>query len=249
MIITWCGGTLLACALAGGILSEARAQPARRELVGRVRDSTGAPIEGATVETSGAATRTDVLGAFQLWTRGIDTATLTVRRFGYAPVRTLLAARGGAWDTVVVELNAIPRVLAPVDVKQSATRRALGLREFESRRAMGLGLFITRDEIAARNSMRPSDALRSVRGVNLVRLRNGSYGVRFSQYMATRPACAPDLWIDGQLARGMEIDDLTANDIEAMELYESWATVPFQFSQGSAVPCGTIVLWTRVPGQ
>ena len=114
---------------------------------------------------------------------------------------------------------------------------------------MGLGLFVTREQIASRNSMRPSDVVRGMRGVNLVRLRGSGYGVRFTLYAAARPTCSPDIWIDGRLARGTEIDDLSSDDIEAIELYQSWSTVPLQFSQGSVVPCGTIVIWTRVPGK
>ena len=230
-------------------LQQVHAQPSGRQLVGKVRDSTGAPIEGALVEIPGRAARTDTRGTFQLWTSDMDTITLSVRRLGYVSLRTLLTARGRAWDTVVVELDASPTMLAPVAVEQTATRRALGLREFDERRALGLGLFVTREQIASRNSMRPSDVLRSMRGVTLVRLRNGTYGVRFTLYAVTRPTCAPDIWIDGQLARGTEIDDLTSNDIESMELYQSWSTVPLQFSQASVVPCGTIVIWTRVPGK
>jgi hypothetical protein len=241
-------------ALALGVLAfarlhEAHAQSGRRELVGKVRDSIGAPIEGALVEIPGAASRTNFHGAFQLWTGDADTITLSVRRIGYVPLKTVLIARGRAWDTVVVELNASMQSLTAVAVTEPATRRGLGLRGFEERRAIGLGMFVTREQIASRNSSRPSDVVRGMRGVNLVRLRSGGYGIRFTPYTAARPTCPPDIYIDGQLARGTEIDDLSSDDIEAMELYQSWSTVPLQFSQGSVVPCGTIVIWTRVPGR
>ena len=249
MTLTSRGLALALGALAIAWLPEAQAQSPRRELLGKVRDSLGAPIEGARVEVPGAATRTDFRGGFQLWTADQDTITLSVRRLGYLPLKTLLVARGRAWDTVVVELDAGPQSLTPVAVTESATRRALGLRDFEERRAMGLGLFVTREQIASRNSMRPSDVLRGMRGVNLVRLRGGGYGVRFTLYAGARPTCSPDIWIDGQLARGTEIDDLLSDDIEAIELYQSWSTVPLQFSQSSGLPCGTIVIWTRVPGR
>jgi hypothetical protein len=220
----------------------------RRELVGVVRDSSGGPVEDATVAISDMTARTDARGAFRLWTSDIDTVTISIRRLGYSAMSALLTARDRQWDTVVVELDRTSQALAAVTVKESPTRRALGLRNFEERRARGLGVFVTRAQIAARNTMRPSDVVRTLRGVRVVRLRNGSYGVRFALY-DRRPSCAPDIWLDGQRARGLEIDELTANDIEAMELYESWSTLPFEFSQGSTVPCGTIVVWTRVPGQ
>jgi hypothetical protein len=245
--IAW-AAALTACVLTSALVRDLRAQTARRELVGIVRDSAGAPIEHALVEIYGAAARTDARGSFRLWTADVDTVTLRVRRLGYTAASAAVAARNRQWDTVVVELDRNPDVLAAVTVKESTTRRAVGLREFDERRNLGLGVYVTRDEIVARHTMLPSDILRTTRGVRLVKLRNGSFGVRFALYAGTRPSCVPDLWLDGQRARDMEIDDLTANDIEAIELYESWSTLPLQFSGASGVPCGTIVVWTRVPG-
>jgi hypothetical protein len=227
----------------------AQVQAARRELVGIIRDSAGAPIEDATIEIRGAAARSDARGAFRLWTGDIDTVTISIRRLGYFPVSAQIAARQRQWDTVVVELDRNPQVLGSVKVKETATRSALGLRDFEQRRAMGIGLFVTREEIVARNTNLPSDIFRTMRGVRLVRLRNGLHGVRFSLYSGNRPSCVPDLWMDGQRARGMEVDEITANDIQAIEVYESFATVPAPFAPASnSVPCGTIVIWTRIPG-
>lgn len=227
----------------------APAQPnvAGRELVGVVRDSSGAAIEGATVEILGAMTRTNDRGAFRLWTADIDTLTISIRRLGFSAVSALITTRGQKWDTVVVELERLPQRLASAEVRAATNRLRLGLRDFDQRRSRGLGEFVTREDIAARNTSRPSDALRELRGVQLVKVPSGGYGVRFAAYSGKHPGCTPSLWIDGQLAAGMEVDELTANDIEAMELYENWSSTPVEFTKGSAPPCGTIVVWTRVP--
>lgn len=232
-------------------LHGAAAQPSRRELVGIVKDSIGTAIEGAVVDIQGATARTNAKGAFQLWTGDIDTLTISVRRLGFIPISAMVSARNRQWDTVVVEMEANPQILAALTVKGAATRRALGLRDFDERRAKGFGIFVTRAEIADRGVFRPSDVLRNKRGVHLVRLANGYYGVRFAAYSGgRRGSCAPDIWIDGQMVRGMEIDDVSATDIEGMELYESFSSVPFEFTPRSVSGgrCGTIVIWTRVPG-
>lgn len=236
------------CALAP---RPAAAQPnvAGRELVGFVRDSSGLGIEGAAVELGGVVGRTDARGAFRLYTGPIDTVTLSVRRLGFAPVSALLSARNRQWDTVVVELERVAQQLAPSTTSASAATRRLGLRDFEERRDKGLGEFVTRADIVARNTMRPSDVVRTTRGVRLVKLASGGFGVRFAAFAGKRPNCVPNMWIDGQLARGAELDDLTANDIEAMELYENWTSTPVEFSKGPSLPCGTIVVWTRIPGR
>lgn len=237
-------------ALAGGATDVGgQVQASRRELVGIVRDSTGQPIEHATIEVRGAAARSDARGAFRLWTGDVDTLTISIRRLGYFPVSAQIAARQRQWDTVVVQLDRNPQVLASVKVKDQATRAALGLRDFDQRRVQGRGIFVTREEIVARNTMLPSDIFRTMRGVRLVKLRNGIYGARFALYASTRPNCIPDIWLDGQRVRGMEIDELNATEFQAIEVYESWSTVPHEFApSANAIPCGTIVIWSRVPG-
>jgi hypothetical protein len=240
---TRCAAVAIAIWIAAG--TPAGGQALRRELVGKVRDSTGAPIPGAVVELGTLAARTDASGRFRLSTPDIDTVSLLVRRLGYAPEIAHVTARNHQWDTVVVELSLNPQTLDAVRVKDAPVR----MRAFEERRARGIGVFVTREEIAERNTTLPSDVLRTKRGIHLVRLRNGSYGVRFAMFSSSRPNCVPALWIDGQRARNMEIDDLSAGDIEGIELYDSFSITPFEFSRDSELPCGTIVVWTRVPGK
>lgn len=232
---------------ATGLLAQPNANIAGRELVGLVRDSAGTAIEGAMVQISGATARTNDRGAFRLWTADIDTLTISIRRLGFSAVSALIATRGQKWDTVLVEMERLPQRLATADIKAAATRQRLGLRDLEERRAKGLGQFVTRAEITARNTIRTSDVLREKRGVYFAKVRTG-WGLRFAQYASRDPNCIPSLWIDGQLAPGMEIDELTANDIEAIELYENWNSTPAQFIKGTTLPCGTIAVWTRVPG-
>ena len=226
-----------------------RAQAGRRELVGFVRDATGAAVEGATVEVRGATARTDVRGTFRLWTGDVDTLTISIRRIGYAALEAQLRARNRQWDTVAVEMERNPQTLESLQITEAKTR--LGLRDFEERRSKGHGVFITRADILERNTSRLSDVLQIRRGINLVRLGFGRFGVRFVSYTGSRgPACIPDMWVDGARARGMEIDDLLASTVEAMELYDSFASVPFEFShQANTIPCGTIIIWTRVPNK
>ena len=230
-------------------MASGQAPPHRRELVGIVKDPAGVGIEGATIEIRGAAVGTNAKGAFQLWTADIDTVTISVRRLGYLPISAQIAARGGQWDTVVVEMERTSQRLSAVTVTGGPTRRALGLRDFEARRATRSGIFVTRDEIAARNTTRLTEVLQNKRGIRVVRLRSGVSGIRFASYSA-RPTCSPNVWVDGQWARDLEVDDLPATDVEAVEVYETFASVPFEFTpQDPAIPCGTIVIWTRIPGQ
>jgi len=232
-------------AVAGG-----QVQSGRREMVGFIRDSAGTGIEGATVQIAGNVLRTDPRGSFRLWAPDLDTLTIVVHRVGFEALEALLTANSKQWDTVVVELNRIAQNLPGMTVTSSAAaRRALALGDFDERKARGLGVFVTRSDILARNPSRLSDLLRDKRGVRVVKLVNNYYGVRFAAYSSSFRTCIPSMWVDGQLAPGMEIDDLLPNDIYAIELYESFSSVPVEFApRTSTVPCGTIVIWTRVPG-
>ena len=62
-----------------------------------------------------------------------------------------------------------PQQLATVNVNEAAKRRATGYRDFEERRKLGLGQFVSRDEIEAHNTSRSSDLVVTKRGVHLVR--------------------------------------------------------------------------------
>jgi hypothetical protein len=232
--------------LAQGLVAHAQsaAKDKGRELIGVVRDTQGLPIEGVRVEIPGTTVETNARGAFQLFTSDHDTVTITVRALGYPAVSATLTAHDNVWDPVLVELDRA-QILKGVTIRESSTRNSLGLRSFEERRSKGNGVFVSRAEIAARGASHVSDVLRNMRGVNVVRGR-----VRFVSQTGQRgTVCQPDIWLDGTRARGMEVDDILASDVEAMELYSNFSLVPFEFSSRGAnsVPCGSIVIWTRIP--
>ncbi len=241
-----------ALALVATVPTVTTAQAVAWELIGIVRNLDGSGLPGATVELGSASARTDAAGYFRITATRRDTLTLAIRRIGFKPLSTLLRATDLTGDTLLVVMNAVAQTLEAVAVTARDRRSALGFGSFEERRSRGLGVFVTRDEIARRNSLRLSDVLRNKRGVQLVRLGNGSFGLRFQSYPARpgRARCIPTLWLDGTRARDMEIDEIPANGVEAMELYRSLSTTPFQFSSGSSTSewCGAIVIWTRVPG-
>ena len=217
----------------------------KRQLVGIVRDAAGAALPDVTVVIAGSTAHTDARGAFELFTVNIDTVTISLRKIGFEQVEALLSARNRLWDTVMVQMEPTSQRLSKVKVTETNTRSALGLRDFEERRARGLGSFITRADITERGANRLSDLLRTKRGVVIVGRR-----VRFAAYSGSRTQlCQPVIWMDGSLSTGMEVDDLLPSTVEAMELYPYLSTIPMEFQRVGAntAPCGTIVIWTRIP--
>ncbi|MEP6832395.1 MAG: carboxypeptidase regulatory-like domain-containing protein [Gemmatimonas sp.] len=242
----WLSLALAGATLGSGAMLDAQTMVPfnQRQLVGVVRDAAGAAVADVNVAIPGSSTRTDARGAFQLFTTPIDTVTISLRRLGFEPVDALLSTRNRQWDTVVVQLESTAQRLNSVNVSESRTRNALGLRGFEERQKRGIGTFITREEIVERGAFKLSDLLRTKRGVVVSRGK-----VRFAAHTGSRASCQPDIWLDGIRSQAMEVDELVSATVEAMELYPYFSTVPMEFQRVGAntTPCGTIVIWTRVP--
>jgi len=237
-----------ALAVAAPTVDTAGAQD-RGSVAGVVRDSAGQPIAGADVAIVALKllTRTEQNGSFRFGRVSAGDHEISVRRMGFQPARVNVALGSVASDSLSIVLQAQAVVLAGVDVNGQDARHLLWIEEFYRRRVRGMGKYVTRDEIEARHASRLSDAVRNVPGLIFVRTRGGN-GVRFASAAGRRRDCVPQVWVDAVRANGLELDDISARDVEGVELYHGPSTTPMQFSQGAISTCGTIVIWTRVPG-
>lgn len=216
---------------------------------GIVSDSTGSPLRGADVFINALSllARTDDSGRFLLRRVQQGRFQFKVRMLGYTPGTYQIDVPVEGLDSLRFILEAQPAVLELMEVSATERQRRVWIEEFHRRRARGIGTFVTREEIIAQNSSRPSDLFRTTPGVRVQRGR----GVRFNYTtsMDARRDCPPLVWLDGQRAPGLELDDLPLTDIEGIELYSGPSTTPMQFSQSlsGGIYCGTIVVWTRPP--
>ena len=218
-------------------------------LFGIIRDSLGNPVSNATVSAREARvqTRTDDRGRFRLNYLPIGQLELTIRRLGFEPTVLWVLVKGETLDTTHIVLVDNLSELQPLTVTADPARQRLNVEAFYRRAANGIGTYITRDEILARRPSRTVDVFRGVPGIRVVSGRGGT-GVRFNASSQMRRDCIPMIWLDGQRAPGMEVDDINVHDIEGIELYNGPSTTPMQFSQGpSGGSCGVVVVWTRPP--
>lgn len=236
------------------VLASNRAAGQTGVLRGVVVDSAdGSPIENADVLLIALhqVARSNAKGQFTLIKLPKGEVELTIRRIGYEPQTETVVLSGGDRDSVKVVLAARPEVLDAVRANEAERHRRQGVEDFYVRRAQGIGTFITREQLEQLHSTQPSEALRSVPGIELRTRRDGSSSVRFTGTSTlSHRDCPPTIWLDGQRAPGLELDQIPARDIEGIELYRGAATTPAQFWQGSTSGgfCGTIVVWSRVPG-
>jgi hypothetical protein len=188
-------------------------------------------------------TRSDAQGRFTFSKLAPGQYEVSVRRLGFRPtsVKAVVGDLAYSYDIVMMPQAA---TLAGVDVNANARLR-LGIEDFYRRRARGMGgTFFIRSEIIARNAHRTTDVLRNTAGLRVV-----GRGVRFTGSASAPRGCIPTLWLDGQPVDGMEVDNIAVTDIEGIELYSGPSETPMQFSQRvSHLDCGTIVIWTRIPG-
>jgi hypothetical protein len=216
-----------------------------------VLDSVGAPIPGVEVSIFSLSrmTRTDSAGRLTLAALPEGGFDVALRRLGYHAHSQHVVITGAPYDSVTITLAAQPVALSEVDV--SAGERHLFFQGFDQRQRRGIGTFVTREQIEAQNTTTASDLFRTIPAVRLVHTSSGM-GVRFpsNQVLHGRGSnlCTPMIWLDGQKVPGMEVDDLRATDIEAIELYRGAATTPPQFAAAGLVQCGAIVVWTRRRG-
>lgn len=215
-------------------------------LVGQVVSaSDGRPVDGAVVNLlgSGFGALTDSAGNFRIPRTAAGTDTVEVRFIGYEPGRAEVELAPDATTRVVLLLS--PTVVRVADLQVEVRRsEAPGkLRRFWQRRQMGFGVFITPEQIERRQPRNPSDLLRGISGVSVGAVHLGKAPVRMTRGVGN---CQPTVFLDGIVMAGMEVDDLPAEDIWAVEVYRGASELPVEL--GGAGRCGAVVIWTPVGG-
>jgi hypothetical protein len=168
-------------------------------LAGVVRSSQGRPLVGARVElwgtTYGGATSDS--GAFVLSELPSGTQTIEVRSVGYAPKRVSVDLAGGRAATVTVTLERPAELLSAVNVYGKAAGM-LSMNGFRDRQRLGIGHFLTRDDITRFDAVQLTDALRTVPNVQIVPMGTGT--------TLRLRGCAPAVYLDGMLMNDQNPD-------------------------------------------
>ncbi len=224
--------------------SVAAQSAALHRLSGFVSDSIGVPVAFAELRLTpaGSATRdlrTDAAGHFTIVGVPSGVAQLLVRRLGYHPFDGTVKVGDGGADSLRLVLYVASAELAAIEIREESLGDSIAPREFWTRRRTNVfGRFINRAEIDDRWVSLPSEILRGMPGVTLI--RSGRIGM-----LVRLRGCRPNLFLDGMRAADAEVDELiSVGDIGAMEVYTSMAGVPPQYTDRTN-PCGAILFWTR----
>jgi len=228
------------------VLGASMVQGQTATIIALVTDSVGNPLADADVGVKGTSIRryTDKSGRATLSAVSAGKTVLRVRRVGFVEqTADILLAAGSTYEGRY-RLIAAPATLQKIVVKASELKpdRYAGTTRFDafySRRAQGLGTFLTREMIDARNAQKSEDLLRMVTGVR-IRYRGSTPIIQFLRCDNV------NVYIDGIRSHDAFRDYFALNplDIEAMEVYHGIATVPPEFSP-EPNDCAAIVVWTR----
>jgi len=217
-------------------------------IIALVTDSSNKPVSGAEVQIVGTSARgnTDDQGRVALRAASPGQYVLRVRRLGYAELLTPLSLSDGLIQPHY-QLLRVATDLQKIVVRSSELKpdRYAGTSRFDAfyrRRSQGLGTFLTREMIDARNAQKSEDLLRMITGVR-IRYRGSTPFVQFLRCEHV------NVYIDGIRSHDAFRDffALSPLDIEAMEVYHGLATVPPEFSP-EPNDCAAIVVWTRWHG-
>ena len=236
---------LTASLLIAGDASRTSAQqrPAVGVIDGVVTDTGLVALADVTVSMLGSGLKvvTGTSGRFQILAVPPGQYILMVRRIGFAPVSSAVQVTAG--DTLRASF-ALERFVTALDtVKVAAKRLSMRMAEFEYRRKLGEGQFLTLAEIEKRNAPFLSELFRTFLGVDI-----GVGIVTNRRVPSAYGFCPYQFFIDGVAipTPGIDRDLPTPKEIAGIEVYSGPATIPLQYKtvMGHAF-CGVILLWTR----
>jgi len=252
---SWSSRARVLMTLAAAVFAQAvpvRAQGLQEQtaiMVAFVTDSAGKPVSGAEVQIVGTSLRgnTDDDGRVALLAVPAGKAVLRVRRLGFAELTIPISVTPGSIAEARYKLVAVPTDLSKVVVRAAGLKpdryaRTQKFDGFYRRRAEGLGTFLTREIIDARQAQKSEDLLRMVTGIRIT-YRGSTPLVKFARCDNV------NVYIDGIRSHDAYRDyfALSPLDIEAVEVYHGMAQVPPEFSPHPN-DCAAIVVWTRWHG-
>jgi hypothetical protein len=220
------------------------------------------PIAGAIVRLPDLAleARTDSAGMFS-FTVEPGRHRVVVQHVGFAPYDGSLEIVVG--DSAVHQL-VIRRVVALDSVRVTAPRVVIA--DFEERRALGVGHFITRAELAKQENRTTGDIMSRVPGARVRRGNSGAAWIagargesrrqyarldRLDIERRARPACYANVYVDGAVVFSgvdgeplFDVNTIPPNMIEGIEFYSGASQIPPRFNRTGS-ECGVLIIWTR----
>ncbi len=271
--------TLAAGARSEVLLSVDFGGSARALFVGRI---VGRVIDRETLEAVpnallGAGNRgyteiSDAEGRFVLEEVSPGQVAVRVRHLAYGETETSLFVPSDGTLEVEIQLAAAVLPVEPIEVTVVGVRsRKLEVSGFYERRdwneRLGLGQYVTREDIEARSPARVSHLLTEIPRVDLIYglcpgnrcnipvIRGSGLSCERLKKSGGELTIGPSLYLDGHRLRWaigsisnfsiIGVDELAMpSDVAGIEVYTGIGDLPGEFADPNAIQCGAIVIWT-----
>ena len=251
-----------AAVIAFGLLAVCahRTSAQRAVLTGVVIDSAGGPVVGAEVliPSLSRVVRTGDAGRFHIRDIPAGTHEVHVRSVGRSPV--VVELKFFALDSVDRRFEL--RRLTVLD-----TSRTIGVgnwrRTFDERRRVGLGKFVTAEDIERQKPAQTSQLLHGLTGLRIQRSRLGGKMIAYSRTgfsSLSGVSCGQgryaDVYVDGVLiyrwtsirppdpVDAFDVNGIDPGRIAAIEYYARASQTPVEY-QNLDSTCGVLVIWTK----
>ena len=221
---------------------------------GVVSDTNLVPLHAAFVSILGTPLRvgTGPNGRFRITRLPAGEYLLVVKRVGYRPVSSVIDVAASDTLRVSYTLAEVPKEVTTlgtvVVTEPSNSERLAG---FDARRKLGVGSFLTLDQINKANTVYTTELMRKFPSVN-VSPDNSSVITQYYALSAREGgnpatgACPMQVYLDQvPLPTPFNLDLLpTPKDLYGIEVYSGASTIPPQFN-GFNRGCGVILVWTK----
>jgi hypothetical protein len=213
-------------------------------ITGVVTNRGGVPISGARVTVPGTTAMATAGADGRFTMSGVPTGTqmVDVRQLGYEPVQLSIDVRSRGPNPLVARLGAttVPELTkVAVTAKKKSELESTG---FEKRRAIGIGRYMTEQDIEKMQAPMLSDALRRMPGLYVV-----GTGASMTMYNRRDNGCVRYV-IDqhpSDATEGVSLDEvLRPDDVLGIEYYQP-SEVPEALNFSRNEGCAILVIWTR----
>jgi hypothetical protein len=237
--------------LSGTTADSSKLKRALGTIDGIVSDSNLAPLQAAQVSILRTSIRvgTGPNGRFRIHDVPSGEYLLIVRRIGYRPTSAVVQVSEPDTLRLSYTLEGVTNTLDTVVV--TARRQSIRMQEFESRRKLGFGQFMTQDEINQRNTVYATELFRKFPSVNVSPSLTSALPIYYalSRREGGDPnvgACPMQLFVDGvKLPTPFNLDLLPSpKELAGIEVYAGSSTTPPQYA-GYNTGCGVILIWTK----
>jgi hypothetical protein len=233
-------------------------QKATVRIMGVFDDATGQPVVGAEVVDISSNTKavTSDAGMIPLTWLAQGTTILQIRKVGYTSKMIPVSISPADTEPITVILKPVGTTLPEVVTKATSTT-AGKMSEFERRRAIGMGKFLTQEEIEKHQTSRTADVLLMLGGIHIVHPRNNSAAAyvavnRVSGSLKQGMAdCLAGIVLDGATVysanpgeQPFDINTIAADQIAGVEVYSGGASIPPEYNATRA-SCALVIIWTR----